>query len=60
MNSDDHSLVGAYVTDALDEQERARFEEHLAVCPTCADEVWNYNETLAELATGLAVTPPNR
>ena len=58
MNSDDHSLVGAYVTDALDEQERADFEEHLAVCPTCAEEVWNYSETLAELATGLAVPPP--
>ena len=57
MNSDDHSLVGAYVTDALDEQERADFEEHLAVCPSCAEEVWNYHETLAELATGLAVPP---
>lgn len=59
MNADDHSLVGAYVTDALDEQERLRFEQHLAECRACADEVWTHRETLADLAAGLAVTPPS-
>jgi anti-sigma-K factor RskA len=58
MNSDDHSLVGAYVTDALADNERALFEEHLAGCQACTREVWMHSETLADLASGLAVTPP--
>jgi anti-sigma-K factor RskA len=31
--------TGAYVLGALDETERAAFEEHLAGCPACRDEV---------------------
>jgi len=35
-----HALSGAYAVDALDPEERARFEEHLAACAECqAEEV---------------------
>jgi anti-sigma-K factor RskA len=34
-----HDATGAYVLGALDEVERAAFEEHLAGCPACRDEV---------------------
>lgn len=30
-------LVTDYLDDALDEDTRARFDEHLARCPGCAD-----------------------
>ena len=39
MNDDIHSLVGAYAVDALDDAERARFEQHLAACAECRAEV---------------------
>jgi anti-sigma factor RsiW len=34
-----HDASGAYVLGALDETERAAFEEHLAGCPACREEV---------------------
>jgi anti-sigma-K factor RskA len=34
-----HDATGAYVLGALDEDERAAFEEHLAGCPACRAEV---------------------
>ena len=37
--SDIHALSGAYAVDALDDDERAEFEKHLAVCPECRAEV---------------------
>ena len=36
--NDIHDLLGAYCTDALDADERAAFEEHLATCVECRDE----------------------
>ncbi|MDZ5619231.1 anti-sigma factor [Nocardioides bizhenqiangii] len=48
-----HALTGAYVVDALDDVERARFEAHLRSCPDCRIEV----ETLRETAAALAVDP---
>jgi anti-sigma-K factor RskA len=47
-----HALSGAYAVDALDPEERARFEQHLAACATCQAEV----ASLREAASGLAVT----
>lgn len=44
-----HALSGAYAVDALDADERARFEEHLASCPTCQDEVASLQEATALL-----------
>ncbi len=33
--SDIHHLTGAYALDAVDDIERARFEQHLAECEDC-------------------------
>jgi anti-sigma-K factor RskA len=55
---DIHKLTGAYAVDALDELERARFEQHLAGCEDCRAEVAELTETAALLAETTAVTPP--
>ena len=41
---DVHKLTGAYAMDALDELERARFEQHLATCEDCRAEVAELRE----------------
>lgn len=56
--SDVHKLTGAYAMDALDELERARFEQHLAQCEDCRAEVAELRETAALLSETVAVTPP--
>ena len=56
--SDVHKLTGAYAMDALDDLERARFEQHLAQCEDCRAEVAELRETAALLAETTAVTPP--
>jgi len=55
---DIHKLTGAYAMDALDDLERARFEQHLASCEDCRAEVAELRETAALLAETVAVTPP--
>ncbi|HEY9395441.1 MAG TPA: zf-HC2 domain-containing protein, partial [Nocardioides sp.] len=54
---DIHALSGAYAVDALDDIERARFEEHLAVCADCRDEVASLRDTTWMLG-GLTDTAP--
>ena len=54
---DIHALSGAYAVDALDDVERARFEEHLAVCADCRDEVAGLRDSAWMLAS-LTDTPP--
>lgn len=54
---DVHALVGAYAVDALDTDERARFEAHLAQCADCREEVASLQETAAMLGTD-DVAPP--
>ena len=56
--SDLHKLTGAYALDALDELERARFEQHLAGCEDCRAEVAELRETAALLAETTATPPP--
>lgn len=56
--SDVHKLTGAYALDAVDDLERARFEQHLAECEDCRAEVAELRETAALLAETTAVTPP--
>jgi anti-sigma-K factor RskA len=57
--SDIHVLSGAYAVDALgDDIERARFERHLADCPTCRAEVESLREAAASLSDDTAVVPP--
>lgn len=56
--SDIHALSGAYAVDALDDDERAQFEQHLEACPECRAEVRSFSETAALLAETEAETPP--
>ena len=56
--SDLHKLTGAYALDALDDLERARFEQHLAECEDCRAEVSELRETAALLAETTAVEAP--
>ncbi len=53
-----HLLTGAYALDALDGDERALFERHLARCASCQEEVRGLCETAARLAMGTAIQPP--
>ncbi len=58
MSADIHGLVGAYAVDAVDEQERAAFERHLAECPECQAEVAGMCEAATSLSALVATTPP--
>jgi anti-sigma-K factor RskA len=54
-----HELTAAYALDALDEDERRAFEEHLSGCARCRDEVAELSQTAALLAHGAPpATPP--
>ena len=54
-----HTLAGAYAMDALDGQDRARFERHLERCEECTREVAGLREATARLAGAAAVRPPD-
>ncbi|MEO3860350.1 anti-sigma factor [Acrocarpospora sp. B8E8] len=58
MNDDLHTLSGAYALNALPHRDQGLFEEHLARCEACADEVRGLRETVARLAAGVAEPPP--
>ena len=60
---DDHDLTAAYALDALDPDERARFEVHLATCERCREELqgfWRLSGSLAHAAGGPAPSPDLR
>ena len=58
MSEDLHTLVGLYVVDALDDDERDRFEAHLADCAACAGEVADFRATTSRLSGLMAENPP--
>jgi anti-sigma-K factor RskA len=58
MSHELSSLTGAYAVDALDEQERALFDAHLATCADCAAEVRSLRAAAAELSHATAAAPP--
>ncbi|WP_195210303.1 anti-sigma factor [Actinomarinicola tropica] len=58
MSDDLHHLAAAYALDALEPDERARFEAHLAGCPDCAADIDELRGTAGELAGATAVEPP--
>jgi anti-sigma-K factor RskA len=59
MAPDLHTLTGAYAADAMnDDEERRDFEQHLARCADCREEVRTLRETVAVLAAAMAVPPP--
>ena len=56
---DVHELTAGYALDALDPGEHARYEEHLASCEPCREELqsfWSVSGSLAQAAGGPA--PP--
>ncbi len=53
-----HALTGAYVLDAVSDEERAAFEAHLDECGLCSDEAATLRETAARLGGAEAMAPP--
>jgi anti-sigma-K factor RskA len=60
MNTDIHTLAGAYVLDAVNDLENAAFDRHLAGCESCAFEVAELRATAARLADSTWSAPPPR
>ncbi|MCQ4205627.1 RskA family anti-sigma factor [Streptomyces longispororuber] len=58
--ADLHTLTGAYALDALEEDERVAFEQHLAKCEDCAQEVCELTATAGRLALAATMPPPPR
>lgn len=56
--TDVHSLVAPYALDALDDAERTRFEDHLATCDDCREELAGFAETAALLGAAASHAPP--
>jgi anti-sigma-K factor RskA len=59
MNEDPHDLVAAYALDALDDDERERFERHLAACDDCTEQLELLEEAAAALAYGAEGPEPS-
>lgn len=58
--TDIHSLVGAYVLDAVDDVERAAFDRHVRDCESCRHELDELRDTAARLADSTWSVPPPR
>lgn len=58
MSTDIHALSGAYAVDALDADERAEFERHLAGCAACQAEVDGLRQAAATLSELNTTRPP--
>jgi anti-sigma-K factor RskA len=53
-----HELSAAYALDALDRDDQRRFEEHLAQCAGCRDDVASFQEAASALAYDVDVAAP--
>jgi anti-sigma-K factor RskA len=58
MTDELNVLAGAYALDALEDDEREVFEEHLRSCAECAEEVRGLRTAAAELSQLSEVSPP--
>jgi anti-sigma-K factor RskA len=58
MSIDLHHLIAPYALDALEADDRSRFEAHLALCEQCRVELVGFLSTAARLGEAEAVTPP--
>src|SRR4051794_41921228 len=58
MATDPHSNVAPYALDALDPQDELEFEQHLASCERCREELAALRETAADLAYGAGGSAP--
>jgi len=56
MPDNPHDLSALYVLDVLDDEERARYEEHLAGCDRCRDDLRGLREAAAGI--GFVATGP--
>ena len=54
-----HTMTGAYAVDALPADEQDRFEDHLAVCDACEQEVRELQATAARLGATSVAAPPS-
>ncbi len=57
--NDPHSLIGPYITDALEDDERETFEQHLEHCEDCRAEVLDLREAMAEVSALHESAPPS-
>lgn len=55
--TDLHTLAGAYAMDAVGEADRASFEQHLAACDECREEIRGLREATARLGQAAAMQP---
>jgi anti-sigma-K factor RskA len=53
-----HDLTAAYALDALDPHDEERYEEHLATCERCRDELAGLRDPIAMLAYGVDSPAP--
>ena len=53
-----HELTAAYALDALDERDERAYEEHLARCETCRDDLVALQQASASLAFGVEDRQP--
>ncbi len=58
MTADLHSLLAPYALDALDPEERGRFEAHLDQCAECQAEFSGFMATAVRLGDAVSHTPP--
>ena len=58
MSVDLHQLIAPYALDALEADDRSRFEAHLALCEQCRVELVGFMSTAARLGEAEALTPP--
>lgn len=58
MSADLHSLLAPYALDALDHEERERFEAHLNQCTDCQAELKGFMSTAVRLGDAVSHTPP--
>ena len=55
---DVHDLTAAYAVDALDAEERERYEAHLSTCEQCREELAGLGPALAALPYAVDAPPP--
>lgn len=58
-DSELHDLAALHALDALEGEDRARFEEHLADCAPCRKEVASFREAASQLAVEDVPPPPS-
>lgn len=56
--TDPCELLGVYVVDAVSDEERTEFADHLVGCDRCLAEIGGLADTAASLAATTAVVPP--